>query len=72
MTVLQPERDRRWDYRRTAVQRVEDAVRKMLVDSATHPLAQRSGQRPDQTSALDPTIYWQPVQELETRKCSTA
>ena len=35
------------------------------------PLPQ-SSQRPDQTSAREPTIYWQPVQELETRKCSTA
>jgi tetratricopeptide (TPR) repeat protein len=67
MTVLQPELDRRWDYRRTAVQRVEEAVRKMLVATARHPLAQL----PSQTGGLDPTIYWQPVQELETRKCST-
>lgn len=34
MTVLPPERDCQWDYRRAAVQRVEDAVRKMLVDKA--------------------------------------
>jgi TPR repeat/Tetratricopeptide repeat len=34
MTVVPPGRDPRWDYRRTAVQRVEDAVRKMLVDKA--------------------------------------
>jgi hypothetical protein len=34
MTVLPPERDRRWDYRRAAVQRVEEAVRKMLIDKA--------------------------------------
>ena len=34
MTVLPPERDRRWDYRRAAVQRVEAAVRKMLFDKA--------------------------------------
>jgi hypothetical protein len=60
MTVLPPARDRRWDYRRGAVQRVEDAVRKMLVDRAAH------------SARPDPTIYWQPVQELETRKCSTA
>jgi hypothetical protein len=65
MTVLPPERDRRWDYRRAAVQRIERAVRNMLVEKATHP---QLGQ-PD---ALDPTLYWQPVQELETRKCSTA
>jgi hypothetical protein len=67
MTVLPPERDRRWDYRRAAVERVEDAVRKMLVDKA-----KRGHAYAEQTSALDPTIYWQPVQpELETRKCST-
>jgi tetratricopeptide (TPR) repeat protein len=35
MTVLPPDRDRRWDYRRDAVQRVEGAVRKMVVDKAT-------------------------------------
>ncbi len=34
MTVLPPERDRRWDYRRAAIQRVEEAVRRMLVDKA--------------------------------------
>ncbi len=34
MTVLPPQRDRRWDYRRAAVERVEDAVRGMLVDRA--------------------------------------
>src|SRR3984885_5510744 len=61
MTVLPPEQDRRWDYRRDAVQRIEDAVRKMLLDKAGR-----------QTSGPDATLYWQPVQELETRKCSTA
>ncbi len=63
MTVLPPERDRRWDYRRDAVRRLEDAVRKMLLDRAnsSRPFTGQSG----------PTIYWQPVQEeLETRKCS--
>jgi hypothetical protein len=30
MTVVPPAQDSRWDYRRAAVQRVEDAVRKML------------------------------------------
>ncbi len=71
MTVLPPERDRRWDYRRAAVERVEDAVRKMLLDSAK-ARHQPGYPHPEQTSALDPTIYWQPVQqELETRKCST-
>jgi hypothetical protein len=59
MTVLPPERDRRWDYRRAAVQRIEEAVRKMIVDKAKH------------SAAPEPTIYWQPVQELETRKCSS-
>jgi len=34
MTVVPPGRERRWDYRRAAVQRVEDAVRKMLTDKA--------------------------------------
>ena len=63
MTVLPPEADRRWDYRRDAVRRVEDAVRKMLVDRAN--TSRRN------TSQSGPTIYWQPVQEeLETRKCS--
>jgi hypothetical protein len=61
MTVLPPERDRRWDYRRAAVQRIEDAVRKMLLDKAGR-----------QISGPEATLYWQPVQELETRKCSTA
>ncbi len=36
MTVLPPDKDRRWDYRRAAVQRIEDAVRKMLLDKAGH------------------------------------
>jgi hypothetical protein len=65
MTVLPPERDRRWDYRRAAVQRIEDAVRKMLVDKATRFQL-------NTTAGPEATIYWQPVQELETRKCSTA
>jgi Tfp pilus assembly protein PilF len=34
MTVLPPSTDKRWDYRRTAVQRAEDAVRRMLADRA--------------------------------------
>jgi len=34
MTVLPPGKDKRWDYRRAAVQRVEDAVRRMLSDKA--------------------------------------
>jgi len=61
MTVLPPESDRRWDYRRAAVQSVEAAVRKMIVDKSRG--ANRSSQP-------NPAIYWQPVQELETRKCS--
>ena len=61
MTVLPPDRDQRWDYRRAAVHKVEDAVRRMIIDKA-----RQSGQ----SSQPDPTIYWQPVQELETRKCS--
>ena len=61
MTVLPPEQDRRWDYRRAAVQRIEDGVRKMLLDKAGR-----------QSSGPEATLYWQPVQELETRKCSTA
>jgi hypothetical protein len=52
MTVLPPEPDKRWDYRRAAVERVEDAVRKMLIDRA-------QGQRPQ--PAPKPTIYWQPA-----------
>jgi tetratricopeptide (TPR) repeat protein len=63
MTVLPPAQDRRWDYRRAAVQRVEDAVRTMLLDKARQRLGESSG--------LESTLYWQPVQELETRKCST-
>jgi tetratricopeptide (TPR) repeat protein len=38
MTVLPPERDRRWDYRRAAVQRIEEAVRNMLVQRACPPV----------------------------------
>jgi tetratricopeptide (TPR) repeat protein len=57
MTVLPPERDRRWDYRRDAVQRVEDAVRKMIVDKS------RKKRSPDPTQ-------WQPVPELEIGKFS--
>ena len=34
MTVVPPGPGQRWDYRRDAVQRVADAVRKMLVDKA--------------------------------------
>jgi hypothetical protein len=36
MTVVPPGRDQRWDYRRAAIQRVEDAVRIMLAGKA-HP-----------------------------------
>jgi tetratricopeptide (TPR) repeat protein len=48
MTVLPPERDRRWDYRRAAVERVEEAVRRMLVDQARARL--------DDTALLTPAI----------------
>jgi hypothetical protein len=58
MTVPPPERDRRWDYRRDAIQRVEDAVRKMIVDKS------RKNSEPDHA------ISRQPVQELEAGKCS--
>jgi glutathione synthase/RimK-type ligase-like ATP-grasp enzyme len=34
MTVVPPGQDHRWDYRRAAIQRVEDAVRKMLAGQA--------------------------------------
>ena len=34
MTVLPPDRDPRWDYRRAAVAHIEDAVRQMLIDRA--------------------------------------
>jgi tetratricopeptide (TPR) repeat protein len=60
MTVLPPERDRRWDYRRAAVQRIEEAVRKMLIDKA------------GLSGAPAATIYLHPVPQLETPKCSTA
>lgn len=35
MNVVPPDGDRRWDYRRAAVQRIENAVRKMLLDKAS-------------------------------------
>ena len=35
MVVQQPDPDPRWDYRRTAVQRIHDAVRSMLMRSLT-------------------------------------
>ncbi|HEX5227750.1 MAG TPA: tetratricopeptide repeat protein [Bryobacteraceae bacterium] len=55
MTVLPPDADRRWDYRRAAVERIEDAVRKMILDKAQrHAFSQRSDQ-------AEPTIYWQPA-----------
>ena len=54
MTVLPPEPDRRWDYRRSAVQRVEDAVRRMLIEKA-----QRRWQ--PQPRRDEPAIYWQPA-----------
>jgi hypothetical protein len=42
MTVLPPGQDRRWDYRRAAVQRVEDAVRKMLLGKARAAHSERA------------------------------
>jgi tetratricopeptide (TPR) repeat protein len=54
MTVLPPDKDRRWDYRREAVQRIEEAVRRMLIEKA-----QRRWQR--QPAPDEPTIYWQPA-----------
>ena len=35
MIVLPPPRDSRWDYRRAAVTRIEEAVRRMLIDRAS-------------------------------------
>lgn len=37
MSVVPPEKDQRWDYRRAAVQCVENAVRQMLTDKARSP-----------------------------------
>jgi tetratricopeptide (TPR) repeat protein len=54
MTVLPPDKDRRWDYRRTAIQRVENAVRRMLIEKSQR----RLGPQPNQD---EPTIYWQPA-----------
>ena len=68
MTVLPPDRDQHWDYRRAAVQRVEDAVRRMLVDKAKCP---QFGQQLRRTSRPESPSYWQPFQELDTRNCST-
>jgi hypothetical protein len=51
MTVLPPGQDRRWNYRRAAVQRIEDAVRRMLIEKA-----QRDW-RPQ--SAAPKTPHWQ-------------
>jgi glutathione synthase/RimK-type ligase-like ATP-grasp enzyme len=45
MTVAAPGEDHRWDYRRAAVQRVEDAVRKMLADKAHVTQAQEAQPR---------------------------
>ena len=62
MTVLPPERDRRWDYRREAVQRIEDAVRRMLVEKAQrrrHSLS--TPLSPQQPNPAEPRIYWLPA-----------
>ncbi len=53
MTILPPDQDRRWDYRRAAIQRVEEAVRRMVIDKA------REQQR--QHENAEPRIYWQPA-----------
>lgn len=53
MTVLAPDQDRRWDYRRAAIRRVEDAVRKMVIDKVREQARQHEN--------ADPTIYWQPA-----------
>jgi hypothetical protein len=58
MTVLPPDRDRRWDYRREAVQRIEEAVRKMLIEKARGP--SNTLATPHFTDD-EPTIYWQPA-----------
>lgn len=63
MTVLTPDRDRRWDYRRAAVQRIEDAVRNMLLDKAQNPHFSRPIR---QTSRRDPMLYRPAIQELVT------
>ncbi len=62
MTVLPPELDRRWDYRRAAVQRIEDAVRTMLVEKAqrrAHVLS--TALSPLEPNPAGPTIYWLPA-----------
>ena len=56
MTVAAARHDRRWDYRRAAVQRVEDAVRQMFIDkarAASHIWQHRP-------RLFEPTIYWRP------------
>lgn len=58
MTIVSPDQDRRWDYRRAAIQRVEDAVRKMVIGKAREQL--RPGV-PQQAGNAEPTIYWQPA-----------
>jgi len=54
MTVLPPDQDRRWDYRRPAIQRVEDAVRRMVIEKAREQALRQS-------EDAEPTIYWQPA-----------
>jgi tetratricopeptide (TPR) repeat protein len=53
MTVLAPDQDRRWDYRRAAIRRVEDAVRRLVIDKAHR--------QPTDSRDLEATIYWQPA-----------
>ena len=54
MTVVPPEQDLRWGYRRAAVERIGEAVRRMLIEKA-----QRRGH--PRTGGSEPTIYWQPA-----------
>jgi tetratricopeptide (TPR) repeat protein len=58
MTVVPPGQDRRWDYRRAAIQRVEDAVRAMVAGKARQPQYSYRG-------LADATRYGQPVQPAE-------
>ena len=52
MTVVPPDQDRRWDYRRAAIHRVEDAVRRLVAGKARVEMEPQD---------LEPTIYWQPA-----------
>jgi len=52
MTVVAPDQDRRWDYRRAAIRRVEDAVRRLVAGKAHVRVEPQD---------LEATIYWQPA-----------